>query len=208
MRVQRLHAKIRADHRMILFYSECCPHCRMLLDTIKRHDDDRTIRLLSIEALKATNKLPPTIHSVPALLTMPEKQLMFGKAVFDYLLLPGSGRLLMRKASAQNDTPPQSASSLSNPSAFTLGSSSSDSYSLLDAQGGVLENHLDDRTYNWSNVTNGQDPPLQPIAPLAEDTRTKKDLPDIDFIRQQRDQDLRGEVNVNSLPHPVATRTS
>lgn len=190
---------------MILFYSEHCPHCRMLLDTIRRHDQKNTIKLLSIEALKASNKLPKSIHSVPALMTLPEKQLMFGKQVFDYLLLPGSGKLLSMSAPAeeQSSKPIGQPTSMGNPSAFTLGANLSDNFSSIADDG--ASNQLDDRVYNWSNINQIGTQSL-PDMPLQEDTRVKKDLPDIDYIRQQREVDLRGDVDVNSMPHPAATR--
>lgn len=179
----------------------------MLLDTIKRHDEDKSIKLLSIEALKAVNKLPPTIHSVPALMTLPEKKLMFGKSVFDYLLLPGTGALLRMQASKVEARQQASNADPSAPSAFVLGANLSDNFSPYAEQDNNSADHVDDRVYNWSHV-NEAPPSIDPAQPLQEDTRTKKSLPDIDYILQQRDMDLRADVTVNTMPPPVATRTS
>lgn len=184
----------------------------MLLDTIKRHDDSNQIKLLSIEALKASHKLPSTIHSVPALMLLPDKTLMFGKNVFDYLLLPGSGKLLARKATTPDplqNKQPQSTND-QGPSAFVLGANLSDNFSPFagnDEHHDFSNTHLNDRVYNWTSVNDtGSNTPSSEVS-LQEDTRVKKSLPDIDFIRQQRDMDMRGEVNVNSMPPPTATRT-
>lgn len=209
-----MNVKNQTDDRMILFYSEFCPHCSMLLETIKRHDEDKTIRLLSIEVLKISNKLPPTIHSVPALMTLPEKKLMFGKAVFDYLLLPGSGKLLTGSKPVEQPVMLNQGNNGNNgsPAAFTLGASLSDSFSPFasgdNAHQDYSNTQLDDRVYNWASVTESTTHNTNMRPPLHEDTRSKKDLPDIDLIRQQRDVELRGEVNVTSMPNPVQTRTS
>ena len=186
----------------------------MLLETIKRHDEDKTIRLLSIEVLKMSNKLPPSIHSVPALMTLPEKQLMFGKAVFDFLLLPGSGKLLVSSKPVDKPAELQNKNEQMNgsPAAFTLGANLSDSFSPFSSGDNghhdFSNTQLDDRVYNWSSVTEPTTQTTSQHPPLQEDTRNRKELPDIDFIRQQRDVDLRGEVNVTSMPPATPTRNS
>lgn len=204
--------KIQIDDRMILFYSEYCPHCSMLLETIKRHDENKTIRLLSIEVLKMQNKLPSTIHSVPALMTLPEKKLMFGKAVFDYLLLPGSGRLLTNKPPPEQMPMPNAKPAEGTPAAFTLGANLSDSFSPFSSadtsHNDYSNTHLDDRVYNWSSVSEASSDKVSMHPPMQEDTRSRKELPDVDLIRQQREVELRGEVNITALPHPLQTRNN
>ena len=64
---------------MILFYSEYCEHCTILLDTVKRHDKNKKIKLVSIDYLRSINKnIDSRIHSVPALMFIPSKELIFG----------------------------------------------------------------------------------------------------------------------------------
>ena len=41
---------------MILFYSDNCGHCKMLLETIKRYNTNNIIKYVSIDMLKATGK--------------------------------------------------------------------------------------------------------------------------------------------------------
>lgn len=209
-----MNVKNQIDDRMILFYSEYCPHCSMLLETVKRHDENKTIRLLSIEVLKMANKLPPTIHSVPALMTLPEKKLMFGKAVFDYLLLPGSGKLLVGSKPADKPVIINTNSDGANgsPAAFTLGANLSDNFSPFTSGDNTHHDYsntqLDDRVYNWASVSEVTEQNQSMRQPLHEDTRSRKELPDIDIIRQQRDVELRGEVNVASMPTPLASRNT
>lgn len=180
----------------------------MLLDTIKRHDAERSIRLISIEALKAAGKMPSIIHSVPALMTPSDKKVMFGKTVFDFLLLPGSGVLLRMQEEKQKQNNNAPAHNTGEPLAFSLGCNSSDMFSSLD---GENENALGDRIYTWTsfNETNAPVVATSADAPYQEETRGKISLPDIEYLKQQRDMDLRGGepvVNLANMPQSTPTR--
>ncbi len=173
----------------------------MLLDTIKRHDPQGTIKVVSIDRLRAEGKqVPAQIHSVPALMILPSREMMFGKKVFDYLLLPGSGKLL-----APAPTPPNSgstdASEPDQPSAFALGAGT-DAFSMIDS-----EDAFSDRAYSWTPIQENHETGVDPLL-LQEESRTKKSLPDMDAIMQQRELDLRGEINLNvkQLSPPTSTR--
>jgi len=66
----------------------------MLIETIKNKDKEKTIKLVCVEVFKSNGKnVPSQIHSVPALITLPNKNILFGKDVFDYLLSPSKGKL-------------------------------------------------------------------------------------------------------------------
>lgn len=200
---------------MILFYSEHCPHCRMLLDTIKRHDSKKLVKLASVEALKAYGKLPSMIHSVPALLLRDERKLMFGKSVFDYLLLPGSGFLLKALPKKAYDEgglqSKQDTENSGEPYAFSLMSGGGcDTFTLYESD---APDDLKDRVSPWSNIEDALVAPehinTETPNPYQEETRQKISLPDIEYIRQQRDLDLRGGdtvINFTQLPAAAATR--
>jgi hypothetical protein len=136
-------------------------------------------------------------------MTLPDKKMMYGKAVFDFLLLPGSGKLLVQQA-PKVAPPLNSEGTQGDPSAFVLGSSAADMFSAYDDTNAA---QFDDRVYTWAHVEDlgnnvGNDVPFQ------EETRSKKDLPDLDMIRQQRELDLRGEnhLNTSMIPPPTTTR--
>lgn len=61
----------------------------MLVSSIERLDPDQRVKLLNIDR----HWCPPQIKSVPALMILPQKDLLFGRSVFDYLLLPNRGLL-------------------------------------------------------------------------------------------------------------------
>lgn len=155
---------------MILFYSVYCNHCKMLLEHIKRYDKEKIIKLVSIDDLRAKNiGIESKIHSVPAFMILPSKELLFGKAVFDHLLLPGRGILCstqntrLDKTGSGSGTGDNDIIPLANtdggkgsvddgePLAFTLNSASfSDSFSNIEDD----TKELTDKNYRWDFITN------------------------------------------------------
>lgn len=196
---------------MILFYSDYCPHCRMLLDTIERHDSQRMIKIVSVEALRAKGQpVPPQITAVPALLLMPSRELMIGKSVFDYLLLPGRGKLLVNiesKTTNSTTVQPVDAQPL-EPIAYSIGNAGiSDAFSAINDHEHPCSG-LDDRGYGWMPLdANGGGASVFADNPFQEETRMKKNLPDVDSIRAQRDLELtQNDINTTQLLPPTATR--
>ena len=161
---------------MILFYSVFCNHCKMLLEHIKRYDKEKVIKLVSIDDLRSQNiNIESKIHSVPAFMILPSKELLFGKAVFDHLLLPGRGILCSSQntrmdktgvggaagaagagigGNGDNDVIPLNNTSSENelePMAFTLNTASfSDKFSIIEDE----TKELSDKNYNWDFITN------------------------------------------------------
>jgi hypothetical protein len=151
----------------------------MLLEHIKRYDKEKVIKLVSIDDLRNKNiNIESKIHSVPAFMILPSKELLFGKSVFDYLLLPGRGILcstqstrLDKAISGENDMIPLAntgngtlgsgstgtgtasggTSGDSEPMAFTLNTASfSDNFSIIEDE----SKELNDKNYNWDFITN------------------------------------------------------
>jgi hypothetical protein len=178
---------------MILFYSVFCNHSKMLLEHIKRYDKEKVIKLVSIDDLRNKNiNIESKIHSVPAFMILPSKELLFGKAVFDYLLLPGRGILcstqstrLDKAISGENDMIPLAntgngtlgtgtgtgtASGDCEPLAFTLNTASfSDNFSIIEDE----TKELSDKNYNWDFITNDNNitDGIKNIAtPISDDT--------------------------------------
>jgi hypothetical protein len=76
----------------------------MLLEHIKRYDNDKVIKLVSIDDIRTTNaNISSKIPSVPALMMMPSKEIFFGKQAFDILLLPPRGILCKGTNSTKAD---------------------------------------------------------------------------------------------------------
>ena len=195
---------------MILFYSDTCQHCSVLLDTIKRHDTKKTIKLVVIDAI--VNKISHKIKAVPALMFMPTKEIIYGKAVFDYLLLPNRGYLFTSNSSRDK----QETSSISSPiplniqektdepMAFTLGAISSDNFSDISDDNINSMNINEDKLYKWglvnetpdiNNTNNNTNTNTNTNNTTNTNTNTNtndndkisKKLPSIDELQKQRE---------------------
>jgi hypothetical protein len=180
----------------------------MLLETIQRHDNDKKVKLVCIEAVFKTGRTLPQIHSVPALMLYPTKQLLFGKSVFDLLLLPGKGRLLVSGAGPKKQETQVSNHTLSDPSAFSMSRSSlSDTYSCIDDES---QNETGDvhRKYNWTSISDTFTPPLDTTKfDMNQESRTKKELPDISEFQARRSMELsQQDINLASLPPAISGR--
>jgi len=140
----------------------------MLLEHIKRYDKEKIIKLVSIDELRSKNiNIESKIHSVPAFMILPSKEILFGKAVFDHLLLPGRGILCSTQstrldksgvgtggAGSENEMMPltnTSSDKEDEPLAFTLNTASfSDNFSIIEND----TQELNDKNYNWDFITN------------------------------------------------------
>jgi hypothetical protein len=201
---------------MILFYSDACQHCVILLDSIKRHDTKKTIKLVAIDTI--VNKISHKIKAVPALMFMPSKEIIYGKAVFDYLLLPNRGYLFTNNntrdkqetSSLTSPIPLNKQEKIDEPMSFTLGAISSDNFSSIDDDNINSMNINDDKLYKWGIITDtdtitGNTTPINtnpinttsinvnpvnnsiPVNTKLEAEKTNKQLPSIDELQKQRE---------------------
>lgn len=176
---------------MLLFYSDHCAHCRMLLVTIKRYDPQGKVRLVSVDALRAAGRgVPPQVHSVPCLLVRDERRYLYGKQVFDFLLLPTSGKLVGGGPAPGGPEAPAAPREVpGEPAAFALGPAG-----FSDTFAGVALDEAaapDDRAFAWSSLDSGGAAEQAPVEiAVCEETRSKKTLPDLDAIRALRDSQL------------------
>lgn len=162
---------------MILFYSKFCSHSKMLLEHIKRYDNEKAIKLVSIDDIRTTNaNISSKIHSVPALMIMPSKEIYFGKQAFDILLLPPRGVLCKGTTNTKsekkildtttyNGMPETNISSETEalnidesnkePFSFTLNGTSkySDNFSSIEDETSINNN----RNYKWNIISDEND---------------------------------------------------
>lgn len=189
---------------MILFYSQFCQHCTVLIDTIKKHDSNGMIKMVSIDTLRSLQKpIDPKIESVPALLKNVEtREYIFGKAVFDFLLLPNRG-ILFTNSTTRNDKSSKDAKDVSSlnmmtkneivantePVAFTLGNILSENFSPIDDKNIGLMN---DRNYNWDIIDDGVGVDKNETKEIKSDSsiNENKKLPSMEEILKKREIDL------------------
>ena len=181
----------------------------MLLDTIQRLQA-KSISLVSIDAIRAGGKkVPAQIHSVPALMIMPTKQLLFGKQVFDYLLLPGKGMLTSGIGRPQQQgSSTQEPKEIGEPEAFTMNiaNSSGDNFAFIEEES-ATNGH---RNYTWTHIDDPdaslQNAPLDTAATtLQAGTRVKKEILDIEEFKAKRAEDLNVVINTNITAPPAIT---
>jgi hypothetical protein len=169
----------------------------MLLDNIKRYDKEKKIKLVSMDELKKNNiNIQMKIHSVPAIMLLPSKELLFGKEVFDHLLLPGRGVLCgvqntrLDKPSLNIDEdkikPIENQDSEGDPFAFALnGSKFSDKFSTIEDETGDFK----DKSYNWDYITNDNNytDGIGKIPDTVNNESRKSNMPTLEEIQKERD---------------------
>ena len=167
---------------MLLFYSDQCSHCTMLIETLKTLDKQKLVKLISVDYLKSNQIIfDVRITHVPAMLLPEFNKIIFGKEVFDHLLLPGKGVLLK-----PSNTNTQSAVDLSEPSG--LDSFISQSYENIDEN----DNYLTGPVTIWENLdtqTNVIQPNIKPIG-NTDTEKSNKQLPSLAEIQKMRESAL------------------
>jgi hypothetical protein len=182
---------------MILFYSETCQHCSVLLDTIKLHDTKKTIKLVIIDGI--INKIKHKITAVPALMFIPSKEIIYGKAVFDYLLLPNRGYLFTVNKNTRDKgetsintsiispIPLNKTEDTGEPSSFSLGAITADNYSDITDDNINSMNVNKDRLYKWESLNNSSLNDEMPKMADYDSDKSNKKLPSIDELQKQRE---------------------
>jgi hypothetical protein len=197
---------------MILFYSEYCPHCRTILEEMKRRNVQNRVKMASIDKMKAMNyAIPSMITNVPALYLSDTKQVLFGKNVFDHFFLPGRGILLQSGGSVSavgggskgGNTHSKSgvvSDALQNgePTPFSLGGGLSEGFGLIESDS-LDPNPFSD--YGWGVIQEESPQEVkQEIKMASEETRTKKESLDLDGFKANRDAELSKLFNA---PNPA-----
>jgi hypothetical protein len=192
---------------MILFYSEYCQHCTVLLDTIKRFDKTNIIKMISVDTLRSLQMpIDHKIKCVPALYIMESKKFLFGKEVFDHLIL--KNKLSFAGETTRDHKKNKDSLNINNannnveqPQAFALGAISAEYFSSIDDANSMIS----DKNYKWDLLSNL---PLEendmPVAALGQVTALKgpsptvetkpkdesKKLPTMEEIMKQRANDI------------------
>ncbi len=169
---------------MLLFYSDQCSHCTMLIETLKTLDKQKLVKLISVDYLKSNQIIfDVRITHVPAMLLPDFNKIIFGKEVFDHLLLPGKGVLLKPSNTNLQST---NVLDLSEPSG--IDSYISQSYENIDDN----DNYLTGPVTIWENLdekTNVIQPDIKPIG-NTDTEKSHKQLPSLAEIQKMRESAL------------------
>ena len=124
---------------------------------------------------------------------MPSKEIIYGKAVFDYLLLPNRGYLFTSNSSRDKQetssiTSPiplnKTEEVIGEPSSFSLGAIIADSYSDITDDNINSMNLNNAKLYNWGVIE--EEETKKEFIKLDGDKPQKK-LPSIDELQKQRE---------------------
>lgn len=187
---------------MMLFYSNHCTSSKLLMDNIKRYDAMRYFKLINVEQYMANGyNMPPQIHSVPSIMFIDTKTVLYGKQVFDYLLLPKKGFLLnlvspasgSGGASGSTSKPPVTSVGGSEPISFNLNSGGgSESFSFIDDTSVDVE-----RSYGWCGVD--EQITIHTPEENSSGESSKKKMLDIAALKSQRELDIQ-QCNAAAVP--------
>ena len=185
---------------MLLFYSNHCVSSKLLIDNIKRYDAIHHFKLINVEQyISAGHVIPNQIHSVPALMFKDSRNIIFGKQVFDFLLLPNKGFLLNQKKEKDKDTP---SVSITEPSSFSLysGIGCGDNFGFIDETQGDEQ-----KGYQWAGIDDKIciPTPEDSTINMEKDEKNRKNMPDIASLRSQRELDLQQVLPAQAQAPPI-----
>lgn len=180
---------------MYLFYSNYCKHCSMLLETLKTIDKNKKIKLISVDYLKSNNiVIDPRITHIPAMLLYDIDKIIFGKDVFDYLLLPGKGILLQQTNQNNESNQNNAENNLDEPQ--SIDSYMSQSYENLNEN----DNYLTGPVTIWEKLdlnetpknisTKSQNQTENKFINNNDTSKTHKELPSLAEIQKMRENAL------------------
>jgi hypothetical protein len=159
----------------------------MLIETLKSLDKQKQIKLISIDYLKSNQIIfDARITHVPAMLLPDINKIIFGKEVFDHLLLPGKGVLL--KPNNVTTTNTQSTSVLDSSEPSGIDSFISQSYENIDDN----DKYLTGPVTIWENLdmqTNVIQSDIKPIG-NTDTEKNHKQLPSLAEIQKMRESAL------------------
>ena len=171
---------------MFLFYSDSCSHCTMLLETLKTLDKQHSIKLISIDYLKSNNiSFDNRITHVPAMLLKEYNKIIFGKEVFDYLLLPGKG-VLLNTANTTNTA--NTVNTVISDEPMGVDSFISQSYENINE----ADDYLTGPVTIWENLNKKDNVIEQPVKPIGntDTAKSHKQLPSLAEIQKMRESAL------------------
>ena len=117
-----------------LFYSERCPNCKQIIETLKGLNKAGLYKFILVESL-ARDQIPKFVTKVPTLYIPDTKEVIVGKDIFGYIAKPTNSRKELPTSSSN----PAAASGLKesapgeyNPWGFEGNGTIGDTYSMWD----------------------------------------------------------------------------
>lgn len=181
------------DQKHILFFSNYCNNCKVLLGELQKKSVLQNIQLICIDNRVVKDNviyinlpdntkmpLPPMINTVPSLCLIPNYEILKGMDIYNYYV-PLSKNINDERAKIESE-----------PNPFSLGLEtsgshgvSSDNYSFWDSNHEELSASGDGGTrqmYNYVSIEHN----IDPIQTIQEEAKSDKITMSLEQIQQQR----------------------
>lgn len=182
----------------------------MLMDQLERYEVKKHFKFINVEKLLSKGmKLPPDIRAVPALMMLPSRNVLIGKPLFDYLLLPNKGFIFTanQTKSKEEVKKPTDKPSNDDPIAFGINNyASGDMFSYIEDKNGDMNDQH--KQYSWAPLhENFTIPTPQEDDYVTEDkTSRKPKMPDLSVLQSERALDIQNHLNNTALPPASSER--
>lgn len=181
-----------------LFYSERCPNCKQIIETLKALNKAGLYKFVLVESLPR-EQIPSFLKKVPTLYNPETKEVVVGKDIFGYIAKPTNSRKELptsQPAIAQGGAS-ASAPGEYSPWGFEGTGRLGESYSLWDAptqfasQGGSMYTFLDQPIMSSGGA--GMPSSAQPSTQNTNDGGAKGDVAArLEAMQQQREKEFGG----------------
>jgi len=181
-----------------LFYSERCPNCKQIIETLKALNKAGLYKFILVESLPR-EQIPSFLKKVPTLYNPETKEVVVGKDIFGYIAKPTNSRKELptsQPAIAQGGASAQAPGEYS-PWGFEGSGRLGESYSLWDtptqfaSQGGSLYTFLDQPIMSSGGA--GMPSSAQPNTQNTNDGGVKGEVAArLEAMQKQREKEFGG----------------
>lgn len=181
-----------------LFYSERCPNCKQIIETLKALNKAGLYKFILVESLPR-EQIPGFLKKVPTLYIPDTKEVVVGKDIFGYIAKPTNSRkeLPAKQEAIATGGASASAPGEYSPWGFEGTGRLGESYSLWDAptqfasQGGSLYTFLDQPIMTQGGA--GMPSSAQPSSQNTSDSGMKSDVAArLEAMQKQRESEFGG----------------
>lgn len=182
-----------------LFYSERCPNCKQIIETLKALNKSGLYKFVLVESLPR-EQIPSFLKKVPTLYVPETKEVVVGKDIFGYIAKPTNSRKELpagQPAIAQGGASSSTAPGEYSPWGFEGSGKIGESYSLWDApnqfssQGGSMYTFLDQPIMQQGGASMPSS--SQPTSQNTLDSGAKGDVAArLEAMQKQRESEFGG----------------
>ena len=172
-----------------LFYSERCPNCKQIIETLKGLNKAGLYKFVLVESLPR-DKIPGFVTKVPTLFIPDTKEVIVGKDIFGYIAKPTNSRKELPTAASSGQTGVPGEYS---PWGFEGSGKLGDSYSMWDNPTQSVSSGGSMWTFLESPITTGAPEPTSSENTIKSKTSTNNDVTArMEAMTLQREKEFAG----------------